>query len=145
MEPATLTAAAIATLAFSKAIEKTAERLTESVLNKLEQLRQKISQKFKGNRKLEPALAKAPQVSETELNMIAEDLQIAMDTDPKFAQDIQKLAEEINQEINIGKVEARNAQEVYGGEAYQSNDANAPTIQGGSGHSITFNYNTPSS
>jgi hypothetical protein len=34
MEPATLTAAAIATLAFSKAIEKTAETLTASVLNK---------------------------------------------------------------------------------------------------------------
>ena len=59
MEPATLTAAMIATLAFSKAIEKTAETLTASVLNKLNNLRKKIWQRFQGNQKLEQTLAKA--------------------------------------------------------------------------------------
>ena len=72
-------------------------------------------------------------------------LQVAMDTDPKFAQDIQQLAQEINQEINIDKIEGRNVQNVYGGEAFQSNDAHAATIQGGSGHSVTINYNPPPS
>ena len=146
MEPATLTAAAIATLAFSKAIEKTAETLTVSVLNKLNSLREKISQRFKGNQKLEQTLAKAQKEgSKAEVDLISAYLQVAMDTDPKFAQDIQQLAQEINQEINIGKIEGRNVQNVYGGEAFQSNDAKAPTIQGGSGHSVTINYYNPNS
>ncbi len=147
MEPATLTAAAIATLAFSKAIEKTAETLTASVLNKLNNLREKIWQRFKGNQKLEQTLAKAQKEgSKADVDLITAYLQVAMDTDAKFAQDIQQLAQEINQEINIDTIEGRNVQNVYGGEAFQSNDANAPTFQGGSGHNITFNhYNTPPS
>ncbi|MBW4573554.1 MAG: hypothetical protein KME31_38055 [Tolypothrix carrinoi HA7290-LM1] len=43
MEPVTtLTAVGIATLVFTKAIEKTVETLTESTLNKLNHLRDKI-------------------------------------------------------------------------------------------------------
>ncbi|MBP5974714.1 hypothetical protein HW132_18730 [Brasilonema sp. CT11] len=144
MEPATLTAAAIATLAFSKAIEKTAETLTASVLNKLNNLREKIFHRFKGHQKLEQTLAKAQKEgSKADVDLIAAYLQVAMDTDDKFAQDIQQLAQEINQEINIGNIEGRNVQNVYGGEAFQANDANAPTFQGGSGHSVTINYNNP--
>jgi hypothetical protein len=151
MEPATLTAAEIATLAFSKAIEKTAETLTASVLNKLNNLREKIWEKiwqrFKGDPKLEQTLAKAQKEgSKADVDIITAHLQVAMDTDAKFAQDIEQLAQEINQEINIDTIEGRNVQNVYGGEAFQSNDANAPTFQGGTGHNITFNnYNTPPS
>lgn len=146
MEPATLTAAGIATLAFSKAIEKTAETLTASVLNKLNNLREKIVQRFKGNQKLEQTLAKAQKEgSKADVDLISAYLQVAMDTDPKFAQDIQQLAQEINQEINIDKIEGRNVQNVYGGEAFQSNDANAPTFQGGSGHTVNIHYNNPPS
>jgi predicted transcriptional regulator len=146
MEPATLTAAMIATLAFSKAIEKTAETLTASVLNKLNNLREKIWQRFKGNHKLEETLAKAKKEgAKADVDLISAHLEYEMDTDPKFAQDIQQLAQEINQEINIDKIEGRNVQNVYGGEAFQSNDANAPTIQGGSGHTVNIHYNKPSS
>ncbi|KAB8315538.1 hypothetical protein SD81_029560 [Tolypothrix campylonemoides VB511288] len=146
MEPATLTAAAIATLAFSKAIEKTAETLTATVLNKLNNLREKIWQRFRDNPKLDETLAKAKKEgAKADVDLISAHLQYEMDTDPKFAQDIQQLAQEINQEINIDKIEGRNVQNVYGGEAFQANDANAPTFQGGSGHSITINYNNPNS
>ncbi|MBD0266380.1 MAG: hypothetical protein ICV78_27775 [Tolypothrix sp. Co-bin9] len=145
MEPVTLTAAAIATLVFTKAIEKTVEKLTESTLNKLKALREKIWQKFQGNQKLETYLTKAQAGSKADVDLLAAHLQVAMDTDPKFAQEVQKLAEEINQEINIGKIEGRNVQNVYGGEAFQSNDAQAPTFQGGSGHTININYGDRSS
>ncbi len=141
MEPLTLTAAGIATLVFTKAIETTVEKATESVLKKLEQLRQKIVQKFQGQPKVEAALTKVQQGSKEDLNVVAAYLQVAMDTDAQFAEEVKTLATEINQEINIGKVEGKNVQNVYGGEAFQSNDAKAPTIQGGSGHTITFNYN----
>ncbi|MBW4632063.1 MAG: hypothetical protein KME30_09225 [Iphinoe sp. HA4291-MV1] len=146
MEPATLTAAAIATLAFSKAIEKTAETLTTSVLNKLNNLREKIWQKFKGNQKLEETRAKLQkESSKADVDLITAYLQVAIDTDHKFAQDIQQLAQEINQEINIGKIEGRNVQNVYGGEAYQNNDSKAPIFQGVDNSPITINYNTPPS
>ncbi|MBW4499021.1 MAG: hypothetical protein KME57_05460 [Scytonema hyalinum WJT4-NPBG1] len=146
MEPATLTAAMIATLAFSKAIEKTAETLTATVLNKLNNLREKIWQRFKGNQKLEQTLAKAQKEgSKEDVDLISAYLQVAMDTDDKFAQDIQQLAEEINQEINIGKIEGRNVQNVYGGEAYQNNDSKAPIFQGVDNSPITINYNNPPS
>jgi hypothetical protein len=145
MEPVTLTAAGIATLVCTKAIEKTVEKLTEGVLEKLERLRQKILQKFKGTPKVEEALAKSQEASKEDVNVLAAYLQVAMDADPKFAREVQSLATEIHQEINIGKVEGKNVQNVYGGEAFQSIDAKAPTFQGGSGHNITVNYNTPPS
>jgi hypothetical protein len=105
MEPVgTLTAAAIATLVFTKAIEKTVETLTESTLNKLKHLREKIWQKFKGNQKLETYLAKAQEGSKTDVDLLAAHLQVAMDTDPKFAQEVQKLAEEINQKSILARL-----------------------------------------
>ncbi|BAY29121.1 hypothetical protein NIES2107_09620 [Nostoc carneum NIES-2107] len=141
MEPVTLTAAGIATLVFTKAFETTIEKATESVLKKLEQLRQKILQKFKGTPRVEAALVKVQQGSQEDLNVVAAYLQEAMDRDPKFADEVKTLATEIHQEINIGKVEGKNVQNVYGGEAFQSNDAKAPTIQGGSNHTINITYN----
>ncbi|BAY89455.1 MULTISPECIES: hypothetical protein [unclassified Tolypothrix] len=141
MEPVTLTAAGIATLVFTKAFETTIEKATESVLKKLEQLRQKILQKFKGTPRVEAALVKVQQGSQEDLNVVAAYLQEAMNNDPQFAEEVKTLATEIHQEINIGKVEGKNVQNVYGGEAFQSNDAKAPTIQGGSGHTINITYN----
>ncbi|NDJ25627.1 hypothetical protein GS682_29255 [Nostoc sp. B(2019)] len=145
MEPVTLTAAGIATLVCTKAIEKTVEKLTEGVLEKLERLRQKILQKFKGTLKVEEALAKSQEASKEDVNVIAAYLQVAMDTDSKFAQEVQSLATEIHQEINIGKVEGKNVQNVYGGEAFQNNDSKAPIFQAVENSPITINYNTPPS
>jgi hypothetical protein len=71
---------------------------------------------------------------------VADYLQEVM-KDPAFAQEIQALAQEIDQEINIGKIQGQNVQNVYGGNAEQNNVTgnNAPVIQGGSNHTITFN------
>ena len=60
-EPVTLTAAAIATLAFIKFVEsgagKLAEKFTEAPIAKMEELRQKIWEKLRGKPKAESALA----------------------------------------------------------------------------------------
>ncbi|MCV3212191.1 hypothetical protein OGM63_01385 [Plectonema radiosum NIES-515] len=139
MEP--LTAGAIATLAFTKAFEKTIEKLTEATLTKINDLRKKIWQKFRGNLKAETALAAAEKGSKPDLETVTAYLKQAMDYDNQFAQEVQNLAKEIQQEINIGKIQGQNVQNVYGGEAeqYNVNNPNAPVIQGGSGHNITFN------
>jgi len=141
MEPVTLTAAAIATLVYTKATETTVEKLTESVIEKFNLLRQKIIQRLKGTPKVEAALAKAQQGSKEDLDVVATHLQVAMDTDPTFAQEIQSLARDIHQEINIGEIQGQNVQNVYGGEAYQNNASQAPIIQGVNNSPITFNYN----
>ncbi len=140
MEP--LTASWIATLVFTKAIEKTTEKLTEATLEKLNQLRLKIIEKFQGNKKAEAAIAGAEKGLKPELQKIVSYLEVAMDEDDSFAQEIQTLAHEINQEINIGEIKGRNVQNVYGGQAYQSNDSNAPTFQGTENSPITINYNS---
>ncbi|MGI8500217.1 MAG: hypothetical protein ACR2LR_03645 [Hassallia sp.] len=139
MEP--LTAGAIATLAFTKAFEKTIEKLTEATLTKINDLRKKILQKLRGNLKAETALAAAEKGSKADLETVTAYLKQAMDYDNQFAQEVQTLAKEIQQEINIGKIQGQNVQNIYGGEAEQNNanNTNAPVIQGGSGHNITFN------
>jgi len=142
MEPVTLTAAAIATLAFTKSIETVTEELTKGVLSKLEQLRDKIWQKLKGKPKAEEALKKVEQGSKPELEEVAVYLQEAMDDDEEFSQEVKTLAQEIHQQINIGKMQAKGIQNVYGGEAYQSIDNQGQAFQGGN-HTINITHNHP--
>ena len=139
MEP--LTAGAIATLAFKTAFGETIKNLTQATLAKINELRKKIWDKFRGNLQAETALVEAEKGSEASLERVAEYLQAVMVKQPEFAADIEKLAHEIQQEINIGNIQGQNLQNVYGGEAQQNNanNTNAPVIQGGSGHNITFN------
>jgi hypothetical protein len=143
MEPVTLTAAAIATLVITKAIEKTVEKVTESTLKKLELLRQKIWDRFKDKPEVQKALTKAEQGSQEDLNFVADSLQAEMHTDTQFGKEVQSLAQEIHQEINISKVQGKNVQNVGdGGTGFQSNDAKAPTFQGVKDSPITINYGT---
>jgi protease II len=141
MEP--LTAGAIVTLAFKKAFEKTIEKFTEAALVKMDKLRKKIWDKLRGNIKAETALAAAEKGSKADLDTVTAYLRVEMDKDEQFAQDVQTLAKEIHQEINIGKIQGQNVQNVYGGEAYQNNDNKAPIFQGIDNSPITIHYNTP--
>ncbi|MBD2773984.1 hypothetical protein [Iningainema tapete] len=138
MEP--LTAGAIATLAFNAAFGETVKTLTKATLEKINVLRKKIWDKVRGKPGAQAALEKAEKGSKTDLETVAEYLQAEMVEDSAFATEIEKLAREIDQEINIGKIQGQNLQNVYGGEAEQNNanNTNAPVIQGGSGHNITF-------
>ena len=139
MEP--ITAATIATLAFTKGFEKTIEKFTEATWNKIDTLRKKILHKLGGNKAAQKALTAADSGSQPDLELVAQYLEREMEWDKNFAQEVQTLAREIEQEINIGQIQGQNVQNVYGGEAQQNNanNTNAPVIQGGSGHNITFN------
>ncbi|BAY45434.1 hypothetical protein SAMD00079811_30370 [Scytonema sp. HK-05] len=143
MEP--LTAGAIATLAFTKAFEKTIEKFTEAALVKMNKLRKKIWDKLRGNIKAETALAAAEKGSKPDLDTVTAYLRVEMDKDEQFAQEVQTLARDIHQEINIGKIQGQNVQNVYGGEGYQNNDSKAPIFQGVDNSPITINYHNPPS
>jgi hypothetical protein len=139
MEP--LTAGTIATLAFTKVFETSIEKFTEAAIAKMNELRKKIWDKLRGNVKAESALTAAEKGSKPALDEVAASLEQVMKKEPEFAKEVQTLAHEIQQEINIGKMQGQNLQNVYGGEAQQNNaiGTNAPVIQGGSGHNINFN------
>ncbi|MGB3533776.1 MAG: hypothetical protein WBA13_09685 [Microcoleaceae cyanobacterium] len=138
MEP--ITATAIITLLSTKFIEKATDKLSEGGVQKLNDLRQLIWQKVRGQAKVENALKQVEQGSESELDVqpVAAFLETVMTRSPEFAQQVQTLAQEINQEINIDMPNAKGVQNVFGGEAYQSIKNQGPTFHG-SNHTITFN------
>jgi hypothetical protein len=90
-----ITAGAIATLAFTKVFEKTIETFTEAALHKMDELRKKIWDKLRGNPKAESAFVAAEQGSKADLNMVAAHLQIVLHEEPEFAEELEKLAREI--------------------------------------------------
>ncbi len=102
--PEALTAAAIAKLAFDAAIQTGAGKLTEAGIAKGKQLWQKIRGKLKGEPAVEAALIeveknKSPEILEQQ---VVPFLQVAMLKDSQFAQEIQNIAQQINQEIEVG-------------------------------------------
>ncbi len=98
----TLTAEAIAQLAFDGVIQAGAGKLTEAALAKCQQLWQKIRGKVKEEGVAEAVLV---DVEKNKSSQILEEkvvpfLQAAMLKDPQFTQEIQNIAQQINQEIN---------------------------------------------
>ncbi|MEH2404480.1 hypothetical protein [Nostoc sp.] len=105
-DPVSLTASAIANLAFQKFVEsgagELAKKFTESAIAKMEELRQKIWEKLRGKPTAEAALTSVVKLgSKAELDRIIAYLQVTMDDDPEFAQELQLLA----QRIYAGKIQ----------------------------------------
>ena len=63
-----------------------------------------------------------------------------MEWDKNFAQEVQTLTREIQQEIEIGEMRGENIQNVYGGEGnqYNNKDNKAPIFQGVENSPITY-------
>jgi hypothetical protein len=99
MEP--LSALAITSLAFlaQQAGDKFVGKSIDALWAKADQLRQKISNKLKGNPTAEQALSQAETGSEEAFESIADYLKVAMREDPNFATEIQTLAKEIDEEV----------------------------------------------
>jgi hypothetical protein len=143
-EPTTLTVGAIAALAFTKFLESSAgeaaKNLTPVVLGKIDTLRKRIWAKLRGIPEIEAlkgTVENSGRVTEPQINLLTPHLEAAMREDSHFAQEVRQLANEINQEINIGEILGNN-QIIYGGSAVQINDPNAPVFTGDINNS-TFN------
>ncbi len=95
MEPITLTATAIATIIFSKALETSGENLGEAVSYKITQLFNFIRDKFQ-QEGVEGKLLKAQEnPSEKNQDRFKRELVDVMEDDPDFANQLQTLIEEI--------------------------------------------------
>ena len=99
-----LTAAAIAKLALDAVIQTGAGKLTEAAITKGKQLWQKIRGKVKEGGATETVLAKVEKERSSEIleQQVVPFLQVAMLKDSQFAQEIQNIAQQINQEIQEG-------------------------------------------
>ena len=98
----TLTATAIAKLAFDAVIQTGAGKLTEAAIEKGKQLWQKIRGKVKEEGVTEAVLVEVEKNKSSKIleEQVVPFLQVAMLKDPQFAQEIQNIAQQINQEIN---------------------------------------------
>ena len=138
-----LSAAAIATLIFTTAVGKLTEALTEDARKqlgqKLQALKQLLSNKFQGRAK--SALVSADKGDETSISKVSSYLDIAMDEDAEFAQQVQTLAQDIQQLISIDQGQGQNIQNVFGGEGNQVNSPDGPVVMGGSGNTIHITTN----
>jgi hypothetical protein len=93
-DPLTLTAGAIANLAFQKFIEsgagELAKKFTTEAIAKMDELRQAIWNKLRGKS------AKAEQGDRTAIATIANNLDVVLDDEPEFAEQLKVLAKEIH-------------------------------------------------
>ncbi len=96
MNPVSLSANVIVSLAFSKILENSAENFTDVALAKMENLRQKIWDKLKGNLRAKKAFAAVDQGSKADLDRLTIYLHDEMEDDEQFALEVQALAQEIN-------------------------------------------------
>ena len=107
-DPVSLTAGAIATIALQRFLEsgagKLGEKYTMEAIAKMESLLKRIWTKLRGKPRIEEVKAlveKTQTITPEQINQIAAYLQVAMDDDPKFADEICLMA----QEINAGKLQ----------------------------------------
>jgi hypothetical protein len=107
-DPVTLTAGTIATLAFQKFVESSAGELakkyTADAIAKMESLLKRIWTKLRGKPRIEEVKASLEQthkITPEQINQIAAYLQVAIDDDPQFADEIRLMA----QQINAGKIQ----------------------------------------
>jgi hypothetical protein len=99
----TLTASAIATLAFQKFLESGASELAKKfsteAIAKMDILLKRIWSKLGGKPRVDTVKAEIERTQKTnpeQINQIAAYLQVAMDEDPEFANSIRLIAKEIN-------------------------------------------------
>lgn len=103
----TLTASSIATLAFQKFIEsgvgELAKKFSAEAISKMDNLLKRIWAKLRGKPRVEEvkgSIERTHKVTPEQVNQIAAYLQVAMDEDPQFANEIRLLA----QAISAGKL-----------------------------------------
>ena len=102
-----ITATAIAILAFQKFIEsgsgELAKKFTVEAISKMDILLKRIWNKLRGRpsvENLKSCIEKTQQITPDQINQIAAYLQVSMDEDSDFSDEIRMLA----QEINAGKI-----------------------------------------
>lgn len=102
---------------FTAASTTIIEKATEATLEKINILRQKVMERLTRKPKAKAELDKQ---EDLDLGIIRTYLEMEMIEDEKFAEDIQSLVQEIDQQLEE-EGQGSNIMYVYGGKAYQQN------------------------
>ncbi len=137
IDPASITAATIVGYAAPKlldaALGRVGESLTEGAIAQVkrtgEQLRQVIIQRAKPDQQAAVAAALEQADLPERRQKLEQWLEKGMAQNTQFAQELRQLAQGIEQVIQIEDVQAKNIQQVFGGQGQQVNDPQAPVIQ----------------
>ena len=104
MEPLSLTAGAIATLIFSKALEKGGEKLGETISDKIGQLLNLIREKFH-QEGVEGKLTKAQEdPSDKNKSRFEQELTYQMEDDEAFAKELKELMDELKSDDKVRQI-----------------------------------------
>ena len=117
----TLTADAIAKLAFDEVIQTSVGKLTEVALARGTELWQKIRGKVKEEGVTEAVLVEVENQKSLDIleQQVVPFLQVAMLKDPQFAQDLQNIAQQLHQEIKT------TSQDIIEQENFEAHDSGA--------------------
>ncbi|MBE9226230.1 hypothetical protein IQ264_12425 [Phormidium sp. LEGE 05292] len=130
-------AAKIVEIAFGKLVETVFGKGIEAGLAKVEPLRKKIWNKLKGNSEAKAALIEVEKnPSQPNIAQVAKFLDEAMVRDAVFAKEIQAIAQQINQEINLSTTEDKWKIQIIRDNAkgYQVENVKADNVQFGDVH-----------
>lgn len=125
IDPATLTATAIAKLAFDEFIKsgsgELAKRSLSGAIDQIKHLRDRIRAKLSGNDRATSAIVEVEQGSEAALKKVEKYLDLEMIEDEPFAIEIRQLAQQINNNQTVDNREYTN---------YGRDQINIDNIQG---------------
>lgn len=140
----TLTVAVILELAFKKVIEAGVGEATKQGVDKagklIGELYQKIRDRLSHKPEAEAKIQAIEQGQTDDLATVVPYLQAEMADDPKFAEEVRQLAQQI---INIDDVEGKNVQ-INSGDGYFNPDNKGQIFQGVENSTFHINYGPPS-
>ena len=129
-------------------VGKIAEKLTEGTLKKMGELWKLIHNKMHSKKlpEVNTAIGKAEQGDQAAIHEVAKYLEQIMGADGDFSTEVQKLTQEIQQEITIQQGEGSKVYNVFGGKVEENTftDNKAPIFKDNTG-TITINWGTPPS
>jgi hypothetical protein len=129
-------------------IGKVSEKLTEGALKKMSELWELIHSKLHSKRLpgVNAALEKAKQGDQVAISEVAKYLEQVMKADKDFATEVQRLTQEVQQEITIQQGAGSKVYNVFGGKVEENafTDNQAPIIKDNAG-TININWGIPPS
>ena len=129
-------------------VGKIAEKLTEGTLKKIQNLWTLVSKKLHSKQlpEVDAATKKAQEGDQVAIEEVAKYLGHLMETDKEFANEVQNLTQEIQQEITIQQGSGSKVYNVFGGKVEENSfsDNKAPIIKDNTG-TVTINWGSASS
>lgn len=129
-------------------VGKIAEKLTEATLKKMHDLWMLVSNKLNSKQlpEVDAVTKKAQEGNQVAIEEVAKYIEHMMEADEEFANEVQNLTQEIQQEITIQQGIGNKVYNVFGGKVEENifNENKAPIIKDNTG-TVNFNWGSASS